>query len=238
MDCRAPVENRLDVRVSDHRAHDAFADRFHRAFGLLHVEEVVADMAGLDLPQHREIDVDDVLIACQHQRFLRHIAHGAATAKIETDVDFIHAQRMRLQHGLDRVGQVIIQPGRHLAHELAEAEHHAELIGLDAEESGKAPQHHRGHRDQGETAAAEIAGHQPAQPVLAAAQKFFEIGRFRAPRLWSRAPRAAALITPRHALLLGAGPPSAAETIECRAIKASLFDMENEGDVAHTLGWS
>jgi hypothetical protein len=49
-----------------------------------------------------------------------------------------------------------------------------------------------------------FAGRQSAQPLLAAAQKFFEIGRFRPPRLWSRAPLAAALITPRHALFLGA----------------------------------
>src|SRR5690242_16187911 len=162
-------------------------------------------MAGLDLPQRRKIDIDDVLIAGQHQRFLRHIAHGATTAQIEADVDLVDAQRMRRQHGLDRVGQVIIQPRRHFAHEFAETQHHAELIGLDPEESGEAPQHYSRHCDQGKAAAAKIARHQSAQPVLAAAQKFFEIGRFRAPRLWSRAPWAAALITPRHALLLGAG---------------------------------
>src|SRR5204863_7181767 len=74
---------------------------------------------------------------------------------------------------------------------------------LDA--PGRAPHHHRRHRDQADTAAAEIAGRQSAQQVLAAAQKFFEIGRFRPPRLWSRAPRAAALITPRHMLLLAVG---------------------------------
>jgi hypothetical protein len=43
----------------------------------------------------------------------------------------------------DRIGQMIIQSGLHLADEFSEAEHHAEFIRLDAEEAGKAPQHDR-----------------------------------------------------------------------------------------------
>ena len=95
----------------------------------------------------------------------------------------VDAQRLRRERGLDRIGQVIIQPRLRFAHEFAEAEHHAKLIGLDPEKAGKTPQHDSGHRDQGETAAAEIAGHQPAQAVLATAQEFFEIGRLGALRL-------------------------------------------------------
>jgi hypothetical protein len=112
-----------------------------------------------DLPQHREIDIDDVLVASEHQGFFQHVVLGAAAAQIETDVDLVDAQRLRRECGLDRIGQMIIQPRLHLAHELAEAEHDTELIGLDAEEPGKAPQHDRGNRDQGEAAAAEIAAH-------------------------------------------------------------------------------
>ena len=94
--------------MPDHLAHRAFADRLHRAFGRLHVKKVIADVVRLDLPKHREIDVDDVLVAGQHQGFLRHVAHGAAAAQIETDVDLVDAQRLRREHSLDRVGQVII----------------------------------------------------------------------------------------------------------------------------------
>ena len=72
---------------------------------------------------------------------------------------------------------MIVQSRLHLAGELAEAQHHAELIGLDAEEAGKAPEHDSDQRNQRDAAAAEIAGQKAAQPVLAPAQKFFEIGR-------------------------------------------------------------
>ena len=151
-------ENGLNIGAPDHVAHRTFTDRLHRAFARLHVEEEIADLVRLDLPQHREIDVDDVLVAGEHQGFFRQVAHGAAAAQIETDVDLVDAQRLRRERGLDRIGQVIIQPRLRFAHEFAEAEHHAKLIGLDPEKAGKAPQHDSGHRDQGETAAAEIAG--------------------------------------------------------------------------------
>ncbi len=76
------------------------------------------------------------------------------------DVDLVDAQRLRRERGLDRIGQVIVEPRLHLAHELAEAQHHAELVGLDAEEAGKAPQHDGDERDQRDAAAAEIARQQ------------------------------------------------------------------------------
>ena len=77
---------------------------------------------------------------------------------------------------------MIIKAGLHLTHEFAEPQHHAELVGFDPEKAGEAPEHDRCERNQSDAAAAEIAGHQSAQPVLAAAQKFFDIWRFRAPR--------------------------------------------------------
>ena len=77
---------------------------------------------------------------------------------------------------------MIVQARLHLAHELAEAQHHAELIGLDAEEAGKSPQRDGNERNKRDAAAAEIARHQGAQLVLAAAQEFFEIGRPRPAR--------------------------------------------------------
>jgi hypothetical protein len=107
----------------------------------------IADVVRLDLPQHRKIDIDDVLVAGQHQAFLWYGAHSTAAAQIEADVDLVDAQRLRRERGFDRIGQMIIQPGRHLADELAEAEHHAEFIWLDAEEAGKAPQHDRRQRE-------------------------------------------------------------------------------------------
>ena len=56
---------------------------------------------------------------------------------VEADVDLVDAQRLRREHGLDRIGQVIVQSGLHLAHQLTEAEHDAEFIRFDAQEAGK-----------------------------------------------------------------------------------------------------
>src|SRR6202012_2372154 len=114
----------------------------------------------------------------------------------EADVDLIDPQRLRREGGLDRIRQMVIQAGLNLANELAETEHHAEFVGLDAEKAGKAPQSHRGERDQRNATAAEIAGQQVAQFVLAAAKELLEIGRLRSLRLRPRAPRSSRPRTP------------------------------------------
>ena len=75
-------QDRLDIRVPDHLAHGAFGHRLHGAFGILDVEQIIADAVRLDLPQHREIDIDDVLVAGQHQAFFRHVAYGGAAAHV------------------------------------------------------------------------------------------------------------------------------------------------------------
>jgi hypothetical protein len=138
------------------------------------------------------------LVAGQHQAFYRLVPHGAAEAHIEADVDLVDAQRLWRERGFDRIGQMIIEAGLHLAHEFAEAEHHAEFIGFDAEETGKAPQRNGGKRDQCDAAAPEITRQQAAQFVLAHAQKFLDIGW----SSWSRPPRATRLAIPRHDIAL------------------------------------
>src|SRR6516165_10062088 len=101
-------ENGLNIGTPDHFAHRAFGDRLHRAFGLQYVEEEIADTVRPDLPQHREIDVDDVLVDGEHQGFFRHVTHGAASARIEADVDLVDPQRLRRKRGLDWIGQMLI----------------------------------------------------------------------------------------------------------------------------------
>ncbi len=186
-------EDRLDIVAADHLAHGAFGHRLHGALGILDVEEVVPDAGRFHPPQHREIDVDDVLVAGEHQALLGHVAYRRAAPRIldqaHADVDLVDAKRLRRERRLDRIRQVIIEARLHLAHELAEPQHHAQFVRLDAEEAGKAPQHHGGERDQREAAAAEIARQHGAQLVLAPAQQFFEIGRARPRRLWPGAPR-------------------------------------------------
>ena len=50
--CSRCLTDSKAVGPADHFAHRAFGDGFHRAFGLLHVEEEIADVVRLDLPQH------------------------------------------------------------------------------------------------------------------------------------------------------------------------------------------
>ncbi len=49
--------------------------------GFWMLNRIVADAVRLDPPQHGEIHVDDVLVAGQHQAFLRHVAHRAAAPR-------------------------------------------------------------------------------------------------------------------------------------------------------------
>ena len=129
--------------------------------------------------------------------------------------------------GLDRIGQMVVQAGRRLAGKFAEAQHHAELVGLDAEEAGHAPQHQRGERDQREAArrpgcrrAGRCADRSWLRRRSSSRSGWLGPGDDcvppapRAARAATAAPRiapwASALIVPRHDILLGyrrAGPP-------------------------------
>ena len=70
-----------------------------------------------------------------------HVAHRSlprrdgSSIRRHADVDGGDAQRLRQQHGLDRIRQMIVQAGLHRAHMLAEAQHDAEFVGLHAEEA-------------------------------------------------------------------------------------------------------
>src|SRR5262245_21377917 len=206
-------ENRLDLGTPNHLAHGAFGHRLHRAFRILNVEEEFADVCRLHFPQNREIDIDDVLVAGEHQALLPYITHGWATAAdivnyTHADVDLVHTQRLGREHGLDRIWQMVAQARLDLAHFLAEAQHDAQLIRLDAGKSGESPERDYTKKDESETASAKIAaGQHPPQFVLAATEDFLQIRRRRPGRLRPGTPGAlataapgpiAALIGPRH----------------------------------------
>ncbi len=184
-------KNRLDLRTADHLAHRAFRDRLHGAFRILDIEEIVGDTLRLDAPQHGEIDVDDVLVAGQHQAFFRHVAHGAAAPgrivdQRHADRDGGDAQRLRQLHGLDRIWQMIVQPGLRIADIFTEAQHDAELLGLDPVKAGCEPDRHREQKDHHDAEAGEIAPWKKLlQAVLTAPQKVFKVGRPWSDRLWA-----------------------------------------------------
>ena len=206
-------EDRLNVVLADDLAHGALGHLLDRDLRVLDVEEVVLRV--LDAPEHDEIDIDDVLVAGQHQAFLGHIAHAAGKAarrhgRAHADLDDVLPRHLRQAHLLDRIGQAEVQTRRLAADRLAEAHDDAELIGIDAEGEGIEGDNRRRHHRQQEHERARqprAARHHLLELVLAALQQLFQIRlilgaarRSLAPWASAAASAAAAptLITPGH----------------------------------------
>ena len=171
----------LDVAPADDLAHRAFGDGLHRSRRVLDVEDVVLRRGRIDLPLHDHVDVDDVLVAGQHQAFLDHVglargAHGFDGA--EADLGGDDVRDLRLDHAADRIGPVIVQAFAGLADELAETQIEADLVRPHDVPAGHQPEHDQHENAEDDAAPADIAaGHQVLQPVLAATQDFLEIRR-------------------------------------------------------------
>jgi hypothetical protein len=175
-------QDRLNVGTADNLTHRALGHRLHGAFRHLDIEQIVRGAVGLDHPEHREVDVDDVLVAGEHQALFRYVARCAAAPQVldqpHTDIDAVHTRDLRQQYRLNRIRQMIVQAGPRIARVLAKPEDDAEFVRLDPEESGQSPQCDRGNEDQNDAFAAEIAARKHFfEPVLATPQKLFEIGR-------------------------------------------------------------
>ena len=67
-------EHGLDLAPADDLAHGALGDRLDRALRVLEVEDEILGAGRVDAPLHVEIDVDDVLVAGEHQAFLEDVA--------------------------------------------------------------------------------------------------------------------------------------------------------------------
>ena len=110
-------QDRLDVVLADDLAHGALGHLFHGGLGVLDIEQVLLRV--LDAPEDDEIDVDDVLVAGQHQAFFGHVATLPAaavpSAGAHADLDDVLARHLRQAHFLDRIGQAEVQARRLLA---------------------------------------------------------------------------------------------------------------------------
>src|SRR5690606_7469261 len=205
-------QDRLQIVAADFLAHGAFGDGADGAFRVLDVEQEVGRAARLHLPDDGEVHVDDVLVAGQHQAFLRHFAHAdiaAGGGALHADADFETAILRHIgdDDALDGIRQMIVQAFTDRADMLAETQHDALLARLDLEPAGKTPdgQQHDEREEDALLAREETARHDLAETVLTTAQKLVDIGRTRAatgrtaaPPARIRTPRAtaAALSTP------------------------------------------
>src|SRR4029077_13862012 len=154
-------------RSTDHLAHCAFRHGRYRAFLVAHVKQIIRRSAwrGAYAPKDGKVDVNDILVAGQHQSFFRHyLSHGNATRvarEAHAYIDAVEPRNLRRNHLLDRVGQVIVQSGLHQAIDLAKSENHAVFVRLHAENPGESPYAKTHHGNQGNGSRPKIAARVP-----------------------------------------------------------------------------
>ena len=64
------------LRLADNLTHRRFRGSFNRQFGIANLEEEFRRV--LNFPENHKLGVDDILIAGQHQAFLRHVTRRTA----------------------------------------------------------------------------------------------------------------------------------------------------------------
>ncbi len=203
-----------DRGLADHLPHRALGRRFDGQLLVADVEQIRARIA--DHPEHGEIDVDDVLVAGQHQRLFGHLARSDLAGRLHftrpiADLGSIDPRDARRQHPLDRARQMIVEPRLGRAVIGAKAQHDADLVGEHAIKTARQPDHDDGEDDDGDPGAgAEPARQQPPKPVLAPAQHFLEIGRPRHAPAGARPTAIVAAAAPRAAAARAAAPGTTA----------------------------
>ena len=219
----------LDGRAADHFSHGAFSHTTNQCFRLAGVEQETRSTAltHANTPEDRDVDVDNVFVAGQHQAFGQHVApagvaprlHPAARARAEADFGAVDPCDGRLFDPLDRPWQMPVQTGRGPVGVGAEPQDNALLVRLDTIDAAAQPEHDQGKgKDRQATAAGEIAA-KSAPAKTAAAQhsadeglrlsnKLIQIGRPAAE--WSaRPPTGTAAGTAWLIIVIAATPRSA-----------------------------
>ena len=117
-------------------AQRALGGDFHRRLGLVDAEQILPGVA--DLPEHRAIGLDDVLVAGQHLAFA---ARGRIARRRvgRAELDLVDLGDFGKQRRFDRVGPVEVQAGARRVDPFAEAQHDALFVGLYAVDRGREP---------------------------------------------------------------------------------------------------
>src|SRR5690625_4020659 len=169
----------LNVGAADDLAHRRLGRRLHGGFALADVEEVLAGIG--NLPEDREVDIDDVLVAGQHQAFFGHVTSrrtGACGRAAIADFDRVDGLDRRRDDRFDRIGQMPVEAGFGRLNPLAEAENDALFIRLHPIETGQHPEDEdRRDRHQNAATTAKAARYGTLQALLAATYHFLQIGR-------------------------------------------------------------
>src|ERR1700730_5241057 len=202
-DLAAALRQRLGDRgLADHFAHGALGGGFDRRLGIPDVEKI--RLGVLDDAKDSEVDVDDVLVAGQHQRLFRHLAGDLAAARALgvaiADLGPVDAGHARPEDRLYRGRQVIVETRLCRPIVRAEPQNDADLIGQNTIEAARQPDDEDAEHDDGDAGACSKAAWQHApEAVLATPQQLLETGRLRPPPARSRSPAAAAVAAPGSA---------------------------------------
>ena len=189
MPCAVVAENILCRAAADRFAHGAFGDLPHHVVGIGDVEQIGLGIG--DLIGDGELHVDDVLVAGQHQA--RNCRGRGCRRRCRPA--FRRCWRFRRSRSATNGNAGRARTARL---RLAEAQLDGHFVGLHGVDRLEYPERQHGERDQPEEGRAGAAAtrQRALQPVLAAADDVFEIGRGAL-----RAARAARALPPRPPLL-------------------------------------
>src|SRR5882724_13568112 len=106
-------------------------------------EEILGGIGNAIL--HYQIDVDDILIAGQHQRFGGNIRIACRRTRIdapEADLYPLHLGHLRPQNGFERIGPMPMEPRVHGGYMLTKAKDDSPLVRPNGVGTASEPQYH------------------------------------------------------------------------------------------------
>ncbi len=127
----------LDRRAADDVAQRALGCGPHRQLRIFDPEQELARIP--DLPEDGGVGLDDVFVAGQHLAAPAGLAGTRSGGRTDADLDLVDLSHLGQKHGLDRVGPMRVQARLRRRDPLAEAQHDALLVGLNAVERGREP---------------------------------------------------------------------------------------------------
>ena len=160
----ALVEDEVHLALADDLAHRGLGRLDHRLVGFARIEQIVLGIVQDVL--HRELDVDDVLVVGEHQRF---VEDGIACRAAIADLDCPHAGEIHQLVVLDRIGHAPAQARLGGLGVAAEAHLDPALAGIDDVEAAGRPDRQAEHHQHADAAAEELEIEAGAAAAIAAA---------------------------------------------------------------------
>ena len=141
-------DGRIDLAVADNLAHGGLGRVAHQGRGRAHVKQILHGV--IDFVLHAELHVDDVFVARKHGGFfgdsaqLALLKSGGLPHGTEAHLAAQHLGDLRLVDAFDGHGPGVMGAGALSTVVLAEAQHHALLVGVNDVDAGKQPQTQHG----------------------------------------------------------------------------------------------